>query len=121
MQRERLEQLLSADDKTSAAALAALHAGASYVVWDGTTPARSLARVYGRRLKHTLRKGIETSGLEQTVQLLNRYGGPVQLGQIRATDRSWIFMLFLNPAGGTLVACTGVRQSQPTPPPSDAP
>ncbi|WP_078889596.1 hypothetical protein [Streptomyces sp. NRRL S-1813] len=120
MQRERLEQLLRGDDETSAAALAALRAGASYVVWDGTTPAQSLAGVYGRRLRHTLQKGIETSGLEQAVQRLNRYGGPVRLGQIRATDGSWIFMLFLDQDGGTLVACTGVRQSRPVPHPSDA-
>ncbi|WDT56502.1 hypothetical protein [Streptomyces sp. G7(2002)] len=117
MQRERLEQLLSGDDETSVAALATLRASASYVVWDGAMPAESLARVYGRRLRHTLRKSIETSGLEQAVQL-NRYGGPVRLGQIRATDGSWIFTLFLDQDGGTLVACTGVRQ--PGPPPSGA-
>lgn len=120
VQRERLEQLLSGDDETSAAPLAALRASASYVVWDGTTPAESLARIYGRRLRHTLQKGIETPGLEQAVQRLNRYGGPVRLGQIRATDGSWIFMLFLDQDGSMLVACTGVRQTQPGPPPSDA-
>lgn len=120
VQRERLEQLLSGDDETSVAALAALRASASYVVWDGTTPAESLARVYERRLRHTLQKGIETYGLEQAVQRLNRYGGPVRLGQIRATDESWIFILFLAQDGGTLVACTGVRQAQLGPPPSDA-
>ncbi|GAB7032106.1 hypothetical protein JCM4914_35670 [Streptomyces platensis subsp. malvinus] len=120
VQRERLDRLLSGDDETSVAALAALRAGASYVVWDGTTSAEPLARVYGRRLRHTLRKGIETSGLEQAVERLNRYGGPVRLGQIRATDGPWIFMLFLDQDGGTLVACTGVRQTQPDPPPLDA-
>ncbi|MFI1739520.1 hypothetical protein [Streptomyces sioyaensis] len=120
VRRERLEQLLTGDDETSVAALAALRASASYVVWDGTTPAESLARIYGRRLRHTLRKGIETSGLEQAVERVNRYGGPVRLGQIRSTDGSWIFMLFLDQDGGTQVACTGVRQTQPGPPPSEA-
>lgn len=120
MQREQLERLLSGDDETTVAALSALRADASYVVWDGMTSAVSLARVYGRRLRHTLRKGIETSGLEPAVQRLNRYDGPVRLGQIRATDGSWIFMLFLDQDGGTLVACTGVRQNQPGPPSSDA-
>ncbi|MFE2228633.1 hypothetical protein [Streptomyces kronopolitis] len=116
VQRKRLEQLLSGDDQTSVAALAALRADASYVVWDGTTSAESLARVYGRRLRHTLQKGIETSSLEQTVQRLKRYGGSVRLGQIRATDGSWIFMVFLDQDGCTLVACTGVRQTQSGPP-----
>ncbi|MFD8325147.1 hypothetical protein [Streptomyces lydicus] len=120
MQRERLEQLLSGDDETSVAALSALRASASYVVWDGTTSAESLAGVDGRRLRHTLQKGIDTSGLEQAVERLNRYGGPVRLGQIRSTDGLWIFMLFLDQASGTLVACTGVRQTQPGSPPSDA-
>lgn len=115
MQRERLEQLLDGDDEASLAALAALCAGASHVVWDGTTSAESLARIYGRRLRLTLRKGIETTGLEQAVQGLSRYGGPVRLGQIRAIDGSWTFMLFLDQDGSALVACTGVRQTPPMP------
>jgi len=112
VRRERLELLLSGDDETAWAALNALRASASYGVWDDTTSAESLARVYGRRLRHTLQKGIETSGLEQAVERLNRHGGPVRLGQIRASDGSWIFMLFLDQDGGTLMACTGVRQTQ---------
>ncbi|MGW3956672.1 hypothetical protein ACWEKM_38530 [Streptomyces sp. NPDC004752] len=114
---EQLLQLLGSDDETSVAALAALRAGASYVVWDGTTSAESLAKIYGRRLRHTLQKGIETSGLEQAVQRLARYSRPVRLGQIRAADGPWVFMLFLDQDGDTPVACTGVRQTQPGPPP----
>ncbi|MGW2891575.1 hypothetical protein ACWDDN_41010 [Streptomyces griseoruber] len=113
MEREQLERLLGGGDDTSSAALAALRAGASYVVWDGTTSPKSLATVYGRRLCHTLRRGIETSGLARAVQRLDLYSRPVRLGQIRTADGSWIFMLFLDADGSTLVACTGVRQSQP--------
>ncbi|WP_326729564.1 hypothetical protein [Streptomyces phaeochromogenes] len=116
MERQQLERLLSGGDDTSSAALSALRAGASYVIWDGTTSCESLATVYGRRLRHTLRKGIETSGLARAVQRLDVYGRPVRLGQIRAADGSWVFMLFLDQDGGTLVACTGVRQAQPGPP-----
>jgi hypothetical protein len=115
MQREQLERLLCGGDETSSAALSALRAGASHVVWDGTTSAKSLATVYGRRRRHTLRKGIETSGLARAVQRLDLYGRPVRLGQIRTADGSWIFMLFLDKDGSTLVACTGVRQTQPGP------
>ncbi|MFB7653914.1 MULTISPECIES: hypothetical protein [unclassified Streptomyces] len=110
MERDRLERLLGGDDAASAAAGAALRAGASYIVWEGTTPAESLARIYGRRLRHTLRKGIETTGLEQAVQRLDQHRRPVRLGQIRAADGSWVFMLFLDQKGSALVACTGVRQ-----------
>lgn len=120
MEREQLEQLLGGGDDTSSAALAALRAGASYIVWGGTTSPESLATVYGRRLRHTLRRGIETSGLARAVQRLDLYGRPVRLGQIRTTDGFWIFMLFLDEDGSTLVACTGVRQAQPGPPRTDA-
>ncbi|MEH0588724.1 hypothetical protein QA942_33505 [Streptomyces sp. B21-106] len=119
MERKQLEGLLGGGDDTSSAALAALRAGASYVVWDGTTSPKSLATVYGRRLRHTLRRGIETSGLAQAVQRLDLYGRPVRLGQIRTADGSWIFMLFLNEDSSMLVACTGVRQTQPGPPRPD--
>ncbi|MFJ9901660.1 hypothetical protein ACIRVK_01935 [Streptomyces sp. NPDC101152] len=120
MEREQLERLLGGGDDTSSAALAALRADASYIVWDGTTSPKSLATVYGRRLRHTLRRGIETSGLAQAVQRLDLYGRPVRLGQIRTADASWIFMLFLDEDSSTLVACTGVRQPQPDPPRPDA-
>jgi hypothetical protein len=113
MEREQLERLLRGGDDTSSAALAALRADASYVVWDGTTSPKSLATVYGRRLRHTLRRGIETSGLARAVQRLDLCSQPVRLGQIRTADESRIFMLFLDADGSTLVACTGVRQSQP--------
>ncbi|MEU6648641.1 hypothetical protein ABZ904_04125 [Streptomyces sp. NPDC046900] len=120
MERVQLERLLDGGDETSLAALAALRAGASHVVWDGTTSAESLAKIYGRRLRLTRRKGIETSGLERAVQGLDLYGRPVRLGQIRTADGSWIFMLFLDEDGSTLVACTGVRHTQPGPARTDA-
>jgi hypothetical protein len=115
MERDQLERLLGGGDETSSAALSALRAGASYVVWDGTTSAESLAKIYGRRLRHTLRRGIETSGLARAVQRLDLHGQPIRLGQIRTPDGSWIFMLFLSEDDNTLVACTGVRQTQSDP------
>ncbi|OQD53164.1 hypothetical protein BM536_034110 [Streptomyces phaeoluteigriseus] len=120
MEREQLERLLGGGDDTSSAALSALRAGASYVVWDGTTSPESLSTVYGRRLRRTLRRGIETSGLAQAVQRLDPNGRPVHLGRVRTADGSWVFMLFLDEDGSTLVACTGVRQARPGPPRPDA-
>lgn len=113
MEREQLERLLGDGDETSSAALSALRAGAPHVVWDGTTSAMSLVTTYGRRLRYTLRRGIETSGLARAVQRLDLHGGPVRLGQIRTADGSWVFTLFLAEDGSTLVACTGVRQTAP--------
>ncbi|MEV2216440.1 hypothetical protein AB0H86_34325 [Streptomyces sp. NPDC050997] len=110
MDRERLEQLLTGDDEASLAALATLRTGASQVVWEGTTSSDSLAHIYGRRLRHTLRQGIETIGLERAVKLLSQHGQPIQLGQINSADRTWAFMLFITEDSSGLVACTGVRQ-----------
>jgi hypothetical protein len=115
MEREQLEHLLSCGDETSSAALSALRAGASHVVWDGMASAKSLATIYGRRLRHSLRRGIETSGLARAVQRLDRHSRPVRLGQIRTADGSWVFMLFLDQDATALVACTGVRPTKPGP------
>ncbi|WP_406069373.1 hypothetical protein OG372_16475 [Streptomyces sp. NBC_01020] len=108
-----LAQLLAGDDEASAAALEALREDASYVVWDGAPSADSLARIYGRRLRYTQRAGTHTLGLERAVQLLGRHDRPVRLGQVRAADGTWVFILFLTEDASALVACTGVRQREP--------
>ncbi|NUP38693.1 MAG: hypothetical protein HOY76_17165 [Streptomyces sp.] len=112
MERERLERLLVGSDEATLAALAALRGGGPYVVWDGITPTESLAHIYRRRLGHTRRQGIETTNLERTVQFLGRHQQPVRLGRIRAPDGSWVFTLFLTEDCSSLIACTGVRQTQ---------
>ncbi|MDI3097076.1 hypothetical protein QJ054_08465 [Streptomyces sp. AN-3] len=112
MERERIERLLAGSDEASVAALVALHCGGSYVVWDGATSPESLALVYGRRLRHTRRRGIETANLERAVELLGRHQQPVRLGQIRSAGGPWTFMFFLTDDGSRLIACTGVRRSQ---------
>ncbi|MGX1852977.1 hypothetical protein [Streptomyces sp. NPDC055299] len=112
MERELLGRLLVGNDEASVAALAALRCGAPHVVWDGTTPPEPLALVYGRRLRHTRRRGIETKNLAHAVELLGRHQQRVRLGQIRAADGSWTFMLFLTEDGSKLIACTGVRRTK---------
>ncbi|MGW0284816.1 hypothetical protein ACWDXT_17075 [Streptomyces sp. NPDC003236] len=112
VERERIERLLVGSDEASVAALAALRCGGSYVVWDGVTSAGPLALLYGRRLRLTRRRGIETANLERAVELLGRHQQPVRLGQIRTADDSWTFMLFLTDDGSRLIACTGVRRRQ---------
>lgn len=112
MEREELERLLIATDEASVAALAALRGGGTYVVWEGTTSVAPLALVYGRRLRHTSRRGIETVNLERAVELLGRHRQPVRLGQIRTADASWTFILFLTEDGSRLITCTGVRRTR---------
>ncbi|WP_242513993.1 hypothetical protein [Streptomyces leeuwenhoekii] len=111
MERELLERLLVGNDAASVAALAALRCGGSHVIWDGTTSAEALARVYERRLRHTRHRGIETTNLAHAVDLLGRQQCPVRLGQITAADGSWTFMLFLSEDGSRLIVCTGVRRT----------
>ncbi|MFI9746500.1 hypothetical protein [Streptomyces sp. NPDC052494] len=118
MERHLLVRLLSDDGEACAAALTALHSGATHVVWDGAAPAGQLALVYARRLRHTRRKGIETLGLERAVQLLNQHDQPVRLGQITAADQTWAFMLFLTEDCSALVAVTGVRRTGEQAPPN---
>ncbi|BBC34548.1 hypothetical protein SGFS_058420 [Streptomyces graminofaciens] len=84
LEREQLERLLGGGDEASLAAPSALRAGASHVVWDGTTSAESLATVYGRRLRHTLRRGRETSGLA-------RAGGGLCVGVFTCVRRRRAF------------------------------
>ncbi|MFF5147441.1 hypothetical protein ACFY6U_48325 [Streptomyces sp. NPDC013157] len=111
VERELLERLLVGDDDASVAALAALRCGGFHVVWEGTTAAEPLALIYGRRLRHTRRRGIETKNLARAVELLGRHQQPVRVGQIAAADGSWTFMLFLTEYDGRLIACTGVRRT----------
>ncbi|WP_411121338.1 hypothetical protein [Streptomyces sp. x-19] len=111
MERDLHERLLVGNDEASVAALAALRCGGSHLIWDGATSASALALVYGRRLRHTRRRGIETTNLAQAVELLGRHQQPVRLGQIRAADDSWMFMLFLTEDGSRLITWTGVRQT----------
>ncbi|MGW4302070.1 hypothetical protein ACWEHT_20190 [Streptomyces sp. NPDC004646] len=113
MQRPHLEALLTAADEAATGALTALHASASYVIWEGTTSSTELAHTYERRLRLTRRNGTETLGLEGAVCLLTQHAGQVRLGRIKSTDGTWVFMLFLTEAGDELVACTGVRQKHP--------
>ncbi|MEW2134792.1 hypothetical protein [Streptomyces sp. NPDC005435] len=113
MERAELEGLLATADDAAAAALSALREGGSYSMWADTTPARTLAHTYARRLRLTRRDGTETLGLEPAVRLLTGHDGPVRLGRIGSVDGSWTYLLFLTEDGEELLACTGVRRRQP--------
>ncbi|MGW5588100.1 hypothetical protein [Streptomyces sp. NPDC003857] len=46
------------------------------------------------------------------MELLGQHQQPVRLGQIRAADGSWTFMLFFTEDGSRLIVCTGVRRAR---------
>lgn len=108
--RDVLIRLLTEGAEAMTAARAALLEGGTHMIWEGSPPAGSLAQLYERRLRRTRRIGQETSGLDQAVQQLRQHEEPVQLGRVDAPDGSWVFMLFLDQEGQSIIACTGVRQ-----------
>ncbi|WP_330330409.1 hypothetical protein OHS33_12180 [Streptomyces sp. NBC_00536] len=121
MERHELMRLLVGDDAASKAALAALADGADYVVWEaGTRLSDGHAGIFAMRLRRMRRKGAENLGWERAVELLRERPQPIRIGQITASDRSWIYTIFLTEDGGALVACAGVRHQVEQPPPSGA-
>ncbi|WP_244282863.1 hypothetical protein [Streptomyces flavidovirens] len=76
----------------------------------GSPSAESLARVYERRPRHTRRIGPATLDLERAVRLLRSHAATVRLGRVDEPDRSWVYMLFLDEDGQSLIACTAVEQ-----------
>ncbi|GAA3196090.1 hypothetical protein GCM10017688_64000 [Streptomyces ramulosus] len=108
--RDVLIRLLAGGAEAMTAARDALLAGGTCTLWEGVMPAGTLAQVYERRLRRTRRIGQETLGLEQAVQRLRQYEGAVRLGRVDASVGPWAFMLFLDPEGRSVIACTGVRQ-----------
>ncbi|MFE2970740.1 hypothetical protein ACFXKC_45465 [Streptomyces sp. NPDC059340] len=116
MEQHLLEKLLAGDDEASGAALAALHSGATYHVWDTTHPAAQHAGVFAIRLRRMRRHGVEPLGLERMVQLLREHGRPVRGGLIDSADQKWTFLIYFTEDGSTLVACARFqRWVEPSP------
>ncbi|MFF4100539.1 hypothetical protein [Streptomyces sp. NPDC001903] len=117
MERHELMRLLAGDGAASKAALAALTAGADYDVWEaGARPSDSHAGTFAIRHRCMQRKGAETLGWERAVELLRERAEPIRIGQVKASDGSWIYTFFITEDGGDLIACAGVRRPDGAPP-----
>ncbi|MFD8703748.1 hypothetical protein ACFV1W_14170 [Kitasatospora sp. NPDC059648] len=111
---EALLRVLSDQTPACRATREAVLAGGACRIGDGAVPADALAGTYAVRLELTQAKDIKTIGLPESVAALSHYGGrPVRLGSVDSPDGSWHFVVFLAADGGSLVACTGVRQGGP--------
>jgi hypothetical protein len=67
------------------------------------------------RLRRSLKIGLTTLGLDETVEILAQHRGErLRTGVIDAADRSWHFTLYLNATGTELLACSGVRREPPS-------
>ncbi|MGK5450740.1 hypothetical protein [Streptomyces radiopugnans] len=109
MTRDGLAALFGEQTTACGPARDALHAGGAFTVWDGPVPAHQLAHIYRSRLRRIRKRGQPTLALAATVDLLEQAGEELlRIGRIDAPDTPWTFLLFLDAAATTVVACTGV-------------
>lgn len=106
-------------DQTSAckAARDAIAAGGEVMLYDGQPPQWMVAGIAATRLRRSLRIGLTTLGLDETVEILRALHRDEQLrtGNIVAADRSWFFTLYFDATGTELLACSGVKNERPSP------
>ncbi|WP_405717295.1 hypothetical protein OG607_00555 [Streptomyces sp. NBC_01537] len=101
-------------DQTSAckAARDAIAAGGEVVVWDREVPQWMVAGIASTRLRWSLKRGLTTLGLDETVEILARHRDEqLRTGIIDAADRSWFFTLYFDATGTEVLACSGVKRS----------
>ncbi|MFC7259953.1 hypothetical protein [Streptomyces lutosisoli] len=101
-------------DQTSACKTArdAIAAGGEVVVWDREVPQWMVAGIASTRLRWSLKRGLTTLGLDETVEILARHRDEqLRTGIIDAADRSWFFTLYFDATGTELLACSGVKRS----------
>ncbi|MEW2396014.1 hypothetical protein [Streptomyces sp. NPDC046862] len=104
-------------DQTGAckAARDAIAAGGRVVVWDNEVPHWMVAGIAAARLRRSLKIGLTTLGLDETVAILAQHREErLRTGIIDAADRSWHFTLYLNATGIELLACSGVKREPPS-------
>ncbi|WP_426361670.1 hypothetical protein [Streptomyces sp. E-08] len=105
------------NDQTSAckAARDTLAAGGEVKLYDGQPPQWMVAGIAATRLRRSLKIGLTTLGLDESVEILSRHRGEqLRTGNIVAADRSWFFTLYFDATGTELLACSGVKNERPS-------
>ncbi|MFC9863588.1 MULTISPECIES: hypothetical protein [unclassified Streptomyces] len=106
------------EDQTSAckAARDAIAAGGKVMLYDRQPPQWMVLGIAATRLKRSLKIGLTTLGLVETVEILGALPRDEQLriGNIVAADRSWFFTLYFDATGTELLACSGVKNERPS-------
>ncbi|MFI6983981.1 hypothetical protein ACIBSV_35925 [Embleya sp. NPDC050154] len=108
MTRDDLLTMLTEQTAACGPARQALLSEGTFVIWDGLVPANRHAQTYRTRLRRLRKRKPEqpTPGLAETVDILERADDELlRLGQINTADRAWTFMLFLDAAATTVLAC----------------
>lgn len=105
------------NEQTSAckAARDAIAAGGEVMLFDGRPPQWMVFGIAASRLRWSLKIGLTTLGLDETVEILRARDRDEQLrtGNIVAADRSWFFTLYFDATGTELLACSGVKNERP--------
>ncbi|MFD4736776.1 hypothetical protein ACFWNQ_05285 [Streptomyces virginiae] len=105
-------------DGTSAceAARDAIAAGGEVMLYDGQAPQWMVFGIAAARLKWSLKIGLTTVGLDETVEILRALHRDelLRTGNIVAANRSWFYTLYLDATGTELLACSGVKNERPS-------
>lgn len=85
------------------------------MVWDNEVPHWMVAGIAATRLRRSLKIGLTTLGLDETVEILAQHRDKqLRTGIIDAADRSWHFTLYFDATGTELLACSGVKRESPS-------
>jgi hypothetical protein len=105
-------------DQTSAckAARDAIAAGGEVMLYDGQPPTWMVRGIAATRLRWSLKIGLTTLGLDESVEILRARHSDEQLrtGNIVAADRSWFFTLYFDATGTELLAYSAVKNERPS-------
>ncbi|MFE1296588.1 hypothetical protein [Streptomyces sp. NPDC058731] len=108
MTRDDLFEMLAEQTPACGPAREALLSGGTFEVWDGLVPADRLFHTYRTRtrLRLTQKRGVATLGLTETVEILEQAGDQaLRIGMIKTAGQAWTFMLLLDAAATTVIAC----------------
>ncbi|MEU6867775.1 hypothetical protein ABZ924_31845 [Streptomyces sp. NPDC046876] len=107
--------MLKGQTSACKAARDAIAAGGEVMLFDGRPPQWMVFGIAAARLRWSLKIGLKTVGLDETVEILRARHRDEQLrtGNIVAVDRSWFFTLYFDATGTELLACSGVKNERP--------
>ncbi|MEU3408565.1 hypothetical protein ABZ766_32085 [Streptomyces sp. NPDC006670] len=110
-----ITMMLKGQTSACQAARDAIAAGGEVTLFDGLPPQWMVFGIAASRLGWSLKIGLTTLGLDETVEILRARDRDEHLrtGSIVATDRAWFFTLYFDATGTELLACSGVKNERP--------
>ncbi|MFF3788174.1 hypothetical protein [Streptomyces sp. NPDC001933] len=108
--------MLQGQTSACEAASDAIATSGEVMLYDGQAPHWMVFGIAATRLRRSLKIGLMTVGLDETVEILRTRHRDEQLrtGNIVAADRSWFFTLYFGATGTELLACSGVKNERPS-------